>query len=80
MLRRQRDVFGDARFERLDLISVAHLYNLRDSAGYRQQRVVLTKTRGNKAMTIGVRKAPALDGRSGFIHIDSGPGQVLCFA
>jgi len=71
VLRRQRDVFADARFERLGSISVAHLYNLRRSAGYRQQRVVLTKTRGNKAATIGVRKAPAPDGRPGFIRIDS---------
>lgn len=71
VLRRQRDVFGDARFERLGSISVGHLYNLRNSAGYRQQRVVLTKTRGDKAVAIGVRKAPAPDGRPGFVRIDS---------
>jgi len=71
VLRRQRDVFGDARFERLASISVAHLYNLRGSGGYREQRVVLTKTRGDKAAVIGVRKAPAPDGRPGFIRIDS---------
>lgn len=71
VLRRQRDVFGDARFARLGSISVAHLYNLRNSAGYRQQRVVLTKTRGDKAVSIGVRKAPAPDGRPGFVRIDS---------
>ncbi|MDP1692457.1 MAG: transposase family protein [Burkholderiaceae bacterium] len=71
VLRRQRDVFGDARFERLGSISVAHLYNLRNSAPYRAQRVVLTKTRPTKAATIGVRKAPAPEGRPGFIRIDS---------
>ncbi|WP_088958926.1 integrase catalytic domain-containing protein [Variovorax sp. HW608] len=71
VLRRQRDVFGDTRFERLGSISVAHLYNLRNDASYRAQRVVLTKTRGDKAVTIGVRKAPAPDGRPGFIRIDS---------
>ena len=71
VLRRQRDVFGDARFERLGSISVAHLYNLRNEAGYRAQRVVLTKTRGAKAAAIGVRKAPAPEGRPGFIRIDS---------
>lgn len=71
VLRRQRDVFGDARFARLGSISVAHLYNLRASAGYRQQRVLVTRTRGNKAVTIGVRKAPAPEGRPGFIRIDS---------
>jgi transposase InsO family protein len=71
VLRRQRDVFGDARFERLGSISVGHLYNLRNSAPYRAQRVVLTKTRPTKAVTIGVRKAPAPEGRPGFIRIDS---------
>ncbi len=71
VLRRQRDVFKDARFERLGSISVGHLYNLRNSAPYRAQRVVLTKTRLTKAATIGVRKAPAPEGRPGFIRIDS---------
>jgi len=71
VLRRQRDVFGDARFERLGSISMAHLYNLRKGADYRQQRVVLTKTRGDKAVTIGVRKAPAPNERPGFVRIDS---------
>jgi transposase InsO family protein len=71
VLRRQRDVFGDTRFERLGSISVAHLYNLRNAAGYRAQRVVLNKTRGNRAAAIGVRKAPAPEGRPGFIRIDS---------
>jgi len=71
VLRRQRDVFGDARFERLGSISVGHLYNLRSGAGYRAQRVVLTKTRGDKSAAIGVRRAPAPEGRPGFIRIDS---------
>ena len=71
LLRRQRDVFGDTRFERLGSISVAHLYNLRASDRYRAQRVVTTKTRPTAAVTIGVRKAPAPEGRPGFIRIDS---------
>ena len=71
VLRRQRDQFGDARFERLGTLSVGHLYNLRNSAAYRAQRVEMTKTRPVKAVTIGVRRAPAPDGRPGFIRIDS---------
>lgn len=71
VLRRQRDVFGDRRFERLGCISVAHLYNLRAGAGYRAQRVLQTKTRPTQAAAIGVRKAPAPDGKAGFIRIDS---------
>lgn len=71
VLRRQRDVFDDARFARLGSISVGHLYNLRNSAGYRAQRVVVSKTRGGSAPGIGVRRAPAPEGRPGFIRIDS---------
>lgn len=71
VLRRQRDVFGDRRFERLGSISVAHLYNLRASDRYRAQRVVTSRTRPAKAVTIGTRKAPAPEGRPGFIRIDS---------
>ena len=71
VLRRQRDQFGDARFERLGALSVGHLYNLRASASYRARRVTLTKTRPVKANMIGVRKAPAPDARPGFIRIDS---------
>ena len=71
VLRRQHEVFSDPRFVRLARLSVGHLYNLRASAGYRAQRVVLTKTTPTKASTIGVRRAPAPDGRPGFIRIDS---------
>ncbi|HRD97745.1 MAG TPA: transposase family protein [Rubrivivax sp.] len=71
VLRRQRDVFGDERFARLGSISVGHLYNLRHSAGYRNQRVVLAKTQPSKNIQIGVRRAPAPEGRPGFIRIDS---------
>jgi hypothetical protein len=71
VLRRAREVFGDTRFERLGSISVGHLYNLRHSASYQAQRVVLTKTRPTSVIGIGVRKAPAPEGRPGFIRIDS---------
>jgi len=44
----QRDVFGDERFVRLGSDLVGHLYNLRHSAGYRNQREVQTKTQPTK--------------------------------
>jgi hypothetical protein len=62
--------FGDARYARLAEISVSHLYNLRASAGYRQQRLVGQKTKPS-AITIGVRKAPAPQGLPGYIRIDT---------
>ena len=71
VLRRQRDVHEDARFERLGSISVAHLYNLRNSAPYLAKRIIKNRTVPVTADRIGVRKAPAPDGRPGFIRIDT---------
>jgi transposase InsO family protein len=71
VLRRQHAVHGEARYARLATLSVAHLYNLRRSAGYQAQRTQLSKTRPTSAVGIGVRRAPAPDGRPGFIRIDS---------
>jgi transposase InsO family protein len=71
VLRRQFTRYGDVRYARLANLSVGHLYNLRRSAGYRAQRVLLTKTRPAHAVTLGVRRAPVPDGRPGFVRIDS---------
>lgn len=71
VLRRQRQVFGDARFDRLGSISSAHVYNLRHSHAYRTCRVVQSKTQPRHTPTIGLRKAPTPDGHPGFIRIDS---------
>lgn len=70
LCRRAWQVYGDARYQQLATISVAHLYNLRATPVYRQRRVRLEKTH-TKLSGIGVRKAPAPDGRPGFIRIDT---------
>lgn len=70
LLQRAVTVFGDLRYERLAAISVAHLYNLRRARGYQARRRHWTKTQG-KAVAIGVRRAPAPEGRPGFVRIDS---------
>lgn len=70
VLRRQRDGFGDAHFERLGGLWVAHRYKLRHRAPYRAQRVVLTKTRPTQVVTVGVRHAPARAVRPRLIRID----------
>jgi len=69
-MQRAHSVFGEARYARLATISVAHLYNLRKRAGYLARRQVWTKTRSVQ-IPIGERRAPAPDGRPGFIRIDS---------
>jgi transposase InsO family protein len=70
LMQRAFALFGDARYKRLSTISVAHLYNLRQAAGYRNRRQHWTKTRGH-SVPIAARRAPAPDNRPGFIRIDS---------
>lgn len=63
-------VFQDSAYQRLADISVAHLYNLRASAGYKRQRVLLDKTKPTKA-NIGKRKKPRPNGTPGYLRIDT---------
>jgi len=71
LLQRAVRLFGQRRYERLASISVAHLYNLRRARGYRARRRHWSKTQGRRSVAIGVRRAPAPEGRPGFIRIDS---------
>lgn len=70
LLQRAQTVYGDDRYARLATISVAHLYNLRRQAGYQSIRTHWTKTKG-RVVAIGERRAPTMDGRPGYIRIDS---------
>lgn len=70
LLERAYTVFGQSCYARLAGISVSHLYNLRAQPLYKNQRVHYTKTQ-TRPSTIGVRRAPAPEGRPGFIRIDT---------
>jgi transposase InsO family protein len=70
LMQRAFTVYGDARYARLATLSVGHLYNLRRRVGYQTTRLHCTKTKGH-AVPIGQRRAPAPEGRPGFIRIDS---------
>ena len=63
-------LFGEAEYERLAAISISHLYNLRKSAQYRQQRHHVEKTRPTRS-SIGERRKPQPAGRPGFLRIDT---------
>ena len=58
LMERAYRVFADARYERLAVISVAHLYNLRKQSTYQRQRRAWTQTRP-VTIAIGERRAPA---------------------
>ena len=70
ILRRQFQVYGDVRYERLASLSNGHLYNLRNSAGYRNQRMVYRKTRPTP-VPIGLRQAPQPQGQPGHVRVDT---------
>lgn len=67
---RAYSLFGQTAYERLAAISVAHLYNLRQSGPYRRIRIHFTKTRPT-AVAIGERRRPHPDGRPGYIRVDT---------
>ena len=70
VLRRQHEVFGEARFERLAAISNGHVYNLRASATYRAKRTAWSKTQAT-TVAIGLRQAPEPEGRPGHVRVDT---------
>lgn len=62
--------FGDARFANLAGLTVAHLYRLRATRTYRQQRVVCQPTRPS-AVSIGERRRPDPKNRPGYLRVDT---------
>jgi len=70
LMERAHGLFGDARYQRLATISVAHLYNLRQRPSYQHQRQAWTKTRP-VTVPIGERRAPAPNNRPGYLRVDS---------
>ena len=63
-------VFSKPEYERLSRISVSHIYNLRRSAVYRQQRVRVQKTQGRQ-IPIGERRKPDPKGKPGYLRVDT---------
>ncbi len=70
VLRREYEVFGDARFERLARLSPSHLYNLRRSKTYRTRRTTFRHTRPT-TVRIGERRRPEPDGKPGHVRVDT---------
>ena len=70
LMERAFGIFGDARYQRLAVISVAHLYNLRQRPVYQRLRQVWTKTRP-VTVAIGERRAPSPNDQPGYLRVDS---------
>lgn len=61
---------GNTRYERLRLISISHIYNLRRHGTYRRHRRHFTKTAA-KPSSIGERRQPTPQGQPGYLRVDS---------
>ena len=70
ILKRQWQVFGDARFERLAGLSNGHLYNLRRSRTYQRRFASKQATQPSK-VSIGERRRPQPEGQPGYLRVDS---------
>lgn len=70
ILEREWQVFGKRQYARLAEISVAHLYNLRHSAGYRQRAAEFSKTMPT-TIPIGERRRPDPKGAPGYLRVDT---------
>lgn len=70
IFKRECGQFGKAEYARLAEISVAHLYNLRRSPGYRRLAAKWEPTHP-AATAIGERRKPDPQGRPGFLRIDT---------
>jgi len=70
IIEREWQVFGRKEYAHLAQISVAHLYNLRNSVGYRQRAAEFTQTNPS-AIAIGERRRPDPQGRPGYLRVDT---------
>ncbi len=70
ILRREHQLHGRSEFQRLARLSPAHLYNLRRSRAYGQQRRPREQTRPTP-LAIGERRQPQPAGRPGYLRVDT---------
>jgi transposase InsO family protein len=70
ILEREHHEFGQAAYERLASLSVAHLYNLRKHRRYRERRMSYVKTRPAQ-VAIGERRKPEPEGQPGYLRVDT---------
>ena len=70
ILEREYGEYGQAAYQRLAAISVAHLYRLRNSAAYRKRNTTYRPTRPTP-IPIGERRQPQPQGSPGYLRIDT---------
>ena len=70
ILEREWQVFAQPAYARLAEISVGHLYNLRNSMGYRRRAAEFTATKPSP-IAVGERRRPDPHGTPGYLRVDT---------
>jgi transposase InsO family protein len=70
ILQREYVVYDRVEYSRLSEISVSHLYNLRSSKLYRDQRIQVEPTQSVQR-NFGERRKPEPEGRPGYLRVDT---------
>ena len=70
ILEREHSEYSQTAYQRLAAISVAHLYRLRNSEGYRKRNASYQPTRPTP-IPIGERRKPQPQGAPGYLRIDT---------
>jgi hypothetical protein len=70
VMEREWEVYGHTEFKGISQISIAHLYNLRNSSLYRSINKRYTKTKPS-VVNIAERARPNPGGRPGYIRVDT---------
>ena len=70
ILEREYEEYGQGAYVRLAVLSVAHLYRLRNSAAYRKRNTTYQPTRPTP-IPIGERRKPQPRGTPGYLRIDT---------
>jgi transposase InsO family protein len=70
ILEREYQQYGKREYQRLAVISVSHLYNLRQCARYRERRLHYIKTKPTTIL-IGERRRPDPQGQPGYLRVDT---------
>jgi transposase InsO family protein len=70
ILEREYQQYGQAAYQRLATISVAHLYRLRNSQAYRKRNATYQPTKPT-VIPIGERRKPQPHGMPGYLRIDT---------
>lgn len=68
ILRREAELFGRSQYSHISQVSISHINNLRDSAGYRKLWINSTKAR---EVPIGKTKPPEANNQPGSIRVDT---------